>query len=233
MADNRQIKDGLGNIFTIRMKDISSGGDGTVQRSMVLATLQPIDYTSGGSFHRTFKSGALAAGLAAASPVFSFQSPSSTVYGLIRRVRLQAWSTGTGFTAGMAIFDIVMARAFTAQLTGGTAANLAGNNAKLRTSMASSQMNIMYANTAALTGGTFTADGGPGTTESWIGTVGPNANTPFTGIAVLFEKRQSDMPMLLANQEGFIINATVPATGTWAFAVACEWDEILPTNGGY
>jgi hypothetical protein len=27
--------------------------------------------------------------------------------------------------------------------------------------------------------------------------------------------------------EGFVIRATVPATGLWSFAVTTEWDEVV------
>jgi hypothetical protein len=235
MSDNKQIKDGLGNLFTVRTRDISSAGDGSLQRPMVLSTLQPVDHGSaGGSYHRAFVSGAMAAGMVGAATIFSFQWPSTTSLVLVRRLRLLAWSTATGFVAGMAEFDLVMARAFTAQMAGGTAANLAGNNGKLSTGMASSQANVMIANTGPLTGGSMTLDGGPGTTETWAAAVGVNANTPFsTGPATLFQKPQGESPMLLAMQEGFIINATVPATGTWAFSLTAEWDEVPPTAGGF
>jgi hypothetical protein len=127
---------------------------------------------------------------------------------------------------------MITARSFTAQLTGGTLANLAGNNAKLRTTMLTSQANIMFANTAPLAGGTFTPDGGPGTTESWATAVGGNPYTPITmGPIKLFEKLQGEMPLLLAQSEGFIINATVPQLGTWSFVVMAEWDEVPPTFG--
>jgi hypothetical protein len=50
MPDNRQIKDGLGNLFTIRMRDISTNNDGTEQRSMVFATALPVDFGGGAHF---------------------------------------------------------------------------------------------------------------------------------------------------------------------------------------
>jgi hypothetical protein len=35
-----------------------------------------------------------------------------------------------------------------------------------------------------------------------------------------------EWPLVLAQNEGFIIRATVPATGTWDFAVTMEWSEV-------
>ena len=229
MPDNRQIKDGLGDLFTIRMRDISAAGDGSFQRSIIFATATPVDFSGGGSFHRASKSGTMAANIGAAAPIYSFQWPSATAIALIRRIRISAWSVDVGFTPGLAEFDMVTARAFTLQLSGGTQANLAGSNAKLRTSMGSSQANIVYAQTAALTGGTYTADPGPGATERWVTGVGGNIYTPITaGMMKLFEKPQGEMPLWVAEQEGFIIQATVPQTGTWSFSIATEWDEVPP-----
>lgn len=39
-------------------------------------------------------------------------------------------------------------------------------------------------------------------------------------------------PLVFVQNEGFIIRATVPATGVWDFDVLLEWDEIV-TTGGY
>jgi hypothetical protein len=231
MADNKQIKDGLGNLFTMRMLDISSAEDGTVQRSMVLSTPQPVDYGAGGSYHRTGKSGAMAAGLAAAAPIYAFQFTSATLLALVRRVRYQAWTLGTGFAAGIASVDMYIARAFTAQLTGGTVVDLTGNSSKLKTAMASSSASVVRAAAAQLAGGTYTLD--PSMLETWNTAAPVGATTPFNATVInLFNKTQGDVPMVLAQNEGFILQATVPATGLWTFAVTTEWDEV-PLNCGY
>jgi hypothetical protein len=233
MPDNKQIKDGLGDLFTIRMRDISAAADGSLVRSLIFATAAPVDFLGGGSFHRASKSGTMVANIGAAAPIYSFQWPSATAVALIRRIRISAWSMDVGFTPGIAEFDMVTARAFVTQLSGGAQANLAGNSAKLRTTMGSSQANIVYAQTAALTGGTYTADPGPGATERWVAGVGGNVYTPITtGMMKLFEKAQGEMPLWVAKQEGFIIQATVPQTGTWSFSIATEWDEVPPYTYG-
>ena len=64
MPDNRQIKDGLGNLFTLRMRDVSLNGDGSVQRNMMLDTLYPVDYGYGGVFQHCAKSGVINAAIA-------------------------------------------------------------------------------------------------------------------------------------------------------------------------
>src|SRR6516165_8739742 len=117
--DNKLIKDALGQNFTIRMRDISPGGDGSIQRSMIFTTSYPIDYGTGGSYRDAAKSGSMAAGLAANAPIYSFQWTSSSLLALVRRVKLSAWTLGTGFAAGVAEFDLFVARLFSSADGGG------------------------------------------------------------------------------------------------------------------
>ena len=77
-----------------------------------------------GAFSVAIKTGTMAAGLAAASPVFSFRfSPGSTskVKALVDRVSMSIASLATGFAAGVGYVDMIAARAFTVSDTGGWA----------------------------------------------------------------------------------------------------------------
>jgi len=123
-----------------------------------------------------------------------------------------------------ATFDLFVARGFTAPDTGGTAGDLSGNNAKLRTAMASSAAATRRAATATLTPGTRVLDADP--VDSLTVAVPATASVVLAQSAVLFARAQGEHPLLLALNEGFVIQATVPATGTWQFAVTTEWDEI-------
>jgi hypothetical protein len=223
--DNLQLRDGLANPFILRSKDVSAAGDGTIQRTMVLATPYPMDFGVGGSFHHTAKNGAvvMAAGLAASAPIYSFRNPSSLL-SIVKRVKIAAWTT-VGFTAGIATFDMLIARAFTAADTGGTASTLTGDNATLRTSLGTAGSTIMHSNTATLTPGTRTLD--VGAVESWNTAAPVAASTPFNNVPMkLFEKLDAEHPLVLAQNEGFVIQATVPAVGTWSWSVTTEWDEV-------
>jgi hypothetical protein len=223
--DNKQIKDGVGNLFNIRMRDLSAVGDGSLQRSMILTSGYPLDYGTGGMFQHCAKSGVMASGLAANSPIYSFYWPASLL-GLVRRVRLNAWTLGTAFAAGLATFDLFAARQFTAPYGGGALADLSGDHAQLRTSMGTSLAEIMVATTAALTPGTRALD--PDPLDSRTVTAPVAINTTVTaGALTLFEKLQDEHPMMLVTNEGFVIRATVPATGLWSFAVTTEWDEVV------
>jgi hypothetical protein len=227
MQDNVQMP--IATPFTLRSKDISADGDGSLQAALMLSRLYPLDWSlngvTGGMYQHTAKSGTMAAGLAAAAPIFGFQWPSSTLLCAVRRLKIGAWSLGVGFSAGLATFDMYVARAFTAQDSGGTTSNLAGNSSKLRTSMATAAASMVHSSTAALAAGTRTLD--PAPIESW-GVAAPTAaNAPFNATpAKLFEKLPGEHPLLLAQNEGFVVEATVPATGTWQFAISVEWDEL-------
>ena len=46
----------------------------------------------------------------------------------------------------------------------------------------------------------------------------------------LWQRNTSDeYPLLFEQNEGFVIRATVPATGTWQFSINVEWAEVDPT----
>src|SRR5512139_2504072 len=80
--------------------------------------------------------GTMAAGLNAASPVFSFCWQQSTVdncKAAIDRIALSFMSLGTGFTAGSGLFEALFARSFTVADTGGTTLTITTNNAKRAT----------------------------------------------------------------------------------------------------
>jgi hypothetical protein len=223
--DNKQIKDGVGNLFNVRMRDLSALGDGSLQRSMILTSGYPLDYGTGGMFQHCAKSGVMAAGLAAHSPIYSFYWP-ATLLGLVRRVRLNAWTLDTAFAAGLATFDLYAARSFTAPDGGGALADLSGEHAQLRTSMGSSLAEIMVATTAALTPGTRTIDPDPLDSRTVTAPIAPS--TAFmSGALTLFEKLQDEHPLMLVTNEGFVIRATVPAAGDWSFAVTTEWNEVV------
>jgi hypothetical protein len=228
MADNRQIKDGLGNLFTVRMRDVSPTGDGSVQQPMQLATLIPQDYGNGGVYAHVAKSGIMPNAVAMTSaPIYSFYWPgvtgSAPFYAFIRRVRLNIAATNI-FAAGIATFEMFAARNFTNPDSGGTTITFLAPNNQLRTSMAGSRATIMVANTAPLTPGVRTLDMAPLDSQVFIAPiVAPAVFTPSR--VTLFERLPGEHPLMLANKEGFVVRVTLPAGGPWQFAVTTEWDE--------
>lgn len=190
-------------------------------------TQRPVDVGALGSYSVSAKSGIMAAGLAANSPILNFRWAPATVptsLALIRRIRFRAWNLGTGFTAGNFLFDIFAARAFTVDDTGGGAVTLTTNNGKMRTSHAVTQATMRASATATLTAGTRVKDTNPLRTEA-----GVVANAAFSAMVAesdMFRALQGEQPLILSTGEGFVIEATVPATGTWSWAAMVDWDEV-------
>ena len=196
------------------------------------AVIRPDDYGSLGMYSIGATSGTMAAGLAGGSPIFSFRNPTgSTAIVLVKRILLSAVGGSTGFTAGTGLISLFAARSFTASDTGGTDITpaAAANTGKLRTSMATTQTvgtgDIRISSTATLTAGTRTLDA---QALASIATVcSATANTVMIPQATeLWYQRAGEYPIVLAASEGFVIQATVTATGTWAFSVSVHWQEL-------
>lgn len=183
------------------------------------------DVSGFGAYQFSVISGAMAINLGAGSPVFSFRCGALS---LIKQVFVAMWSTGTGFTAGIGRFDLFVARAFSASDTGGNPVTLTGNNNKLRTLFATTAVaNAQIANTGTLTAGTRTLDGNALTQVAFaVSTALNTVMLPTTNI-LNRDPGDADWPLVCAANEGFVIQATVPATGTWAFQVAVDWQEAL------
>lgn len=187
------------------------------------------DYGTLGSYAMALNSGIMAAGIAGAAPIFSFRfAPTilTTSLCLVKRVEINVNSGITGFAAGVANFNMFALRNFTVNQAGGTAATLTVNNGKLRTSMGTTGVaDFRISSTAALTGSSYTADaqqlaqitaGVPTTATFQL--IAPNSQ--------LWREEVGEQPLVLATSEGFGIQATVPATGTWNFGVSVTWDEV-------
>lgn len=188
-------------------------------------TPRPIDWGSLGVYEKMLASGIMAAGLSADSPVFSFRNSSANVY-LLNRVRLTMGGLDTAFAAGQATFKLFPARSFTVSDSGGTAGTLSGHNGKLRASMSASGLaDIRIASTATLTAGTRTKDADPiaGITFG-IGTAASAIYVPPN--TVLFEAAPDEQPFIMVQNEGFVVEATVPGTGTWCFGIDAKWTEL-------
>jgi hypothetical protein len=192
---------------------------------------RPLDYGALGSFRKGLRSGTMAAALAANAEIMQFRWTSAARFAVIQRVMLDGAASGaTGFTAGLGIIDMVPARAWTVDGSGGTAGTTTGNVGKLRTSMASSMDGgasgaMRISSTAALGAGTKTLD--TDAMASLTFGVGTAAFTNLFGQVVLFgEDIGPQHPLVLAQNEGFVLRATVPATGVWSFGATVLWTEV-------
>lgn len=200
--------------------------DGTNFRA-VRITNRPIDYGALGFYAIGLATGTMAAGLAAASEIFQARWTDATRFAAVYNIGCDGAGGIAAFTAGFTRMEAVIARAWTADGSGGTAATITGNNNKLRTSMGTTLFGaIRAASTAALTAGTKTLD------TQGIGSI-ISATTATAGDQVLPNEELfsatshvDNHPIVLAQNEGVVIRATVPATGTWTGGVSMRWAEL-------
>lgn len=194
----------------------------------------PVSVGAGGAYRLGAVSGTMAVSLAANSEIFQFRYvTAASRLALVYKVSFSAGALVAATAAALANIRMCVARSWTAAGSGGTRINLTGNNCKLRTSYATSEVNDAgISTTAALTAGTKTLD----TTD-----ISNLANTFLTGAITVATQGmlfpETDLfnaadagyhPLVLANQEGFILrNGTVfPAGATWSFAVKVSWLEV-------
>lgn len=200
----------------------------------------PFPIGAGGAYKVSAVSGTMAAALAANSEIVQFRyvtaaSRVCTVHSvMLSATILTLPGLSTTVASGPYQFRATMARAWTAAGSGGTRFVLTGNQAKLRTSFATSEVNDAgIATTGALTVGTKTLDTqdiGSITSSFMLATAAGAGDTTIVDKAPLFGWGASNMPwpITLANQEGFVvrIGAAFPATMTWNFAIDILWSEL-------
>jgi hypothetical protein len=188
-----------------------------------------------GAYSLGLTSGALTTA-AAAGTVFSFRwAPATTTQlCMVRRVEI-GFATTTAFGTAQALqYSMQIARNWSASDTGGTAAAFTQTNTgKMRTVMPTSAFagggQIMIANTAANTAGTRTLD-----TQAmgFVQGASTAVGTVLTATPI-FQHSPGDYPVILASNEGFIINNVVlmGATGVINLTVTVEWMELNATTG--
>lgn len=188
-------------------------------------TPKPVDYGSLGIYSLAAPSGTMAAGLAAAAPVYSFRWTHATNLCVVKKVVISAGNTVTAFAAGICQFQLFAARSFSVSDSAGTSILPTGNFNKLRTSMGTTLLgDVRISSTAVLTVGTRTLDTNP--LGSITVSVPAVAGTTILGPSALFQAQDGDYPCIFAQNEGMVIQTTVPATGTWTFSVQVQWEEL-------
>lgn len=187
----------------------------------------------GYAFQNAASSGLMAAGLAGGAEVYQFRwkaAAATTQRARILGVFLSAAVDATAFTAGSSLFTLTRALAWTADGSGGSDVTPAGQDNGMRSSQRPSLMianggKIRISSTAALVAGTKTFDAQP---DGNIIGGAAGAGTQMIYQIPLYADWESSygVPLVLADQEGFSIRATVPATGTWKFGVVTFWAEV-------
>jgi hypothetical protein len=186
---------------------------------------------SGTYFQHGWVSGTMAAGLAAASPVFAFRYTGDGVL-VIKKLLVTVLGHTTAFAAGDGSMRVAVARGWTASDTGGNAITFVKDAGKLRINQNAPQQwsgtaataESRVASTATLTAGTRTLD-----TNTAMRTIFPVPATASARLLgpnyPLIHARPGQHPFVLSRSEGIVMEATVPITGTWVFALNMSWLE--------
>lgn len=197
-------------------------------------TSGPLPPGTGGGFRLSMVSGTIGAAIAANSELFQFRylTGASRVC-LVHGISVSAGCNVAATAAALLSLRATIARNWTADGTGGTAANLTGNLQKLRTAFATSEVSsARMSTTAALGAGTKTLDnqdiGGVsyGVGTGAITTALSLNLVPKTNLLGDFVGSLA-FPLVLAHQEGFVVRTGIinPATMTWALTVDVAWSE--------
>lgn len=198
----------------------------------------PLAVGAGGAYRLSMTSGTIAASLAANSELFQFRYVTAAsrvclVYGIsVSAAAIVAPAVGT--TVVNMQLRATLARAWTVAGSGGTRATMSGNNQKLRTSHATSEVNdIGMATTAALTVGTKTLDAqdlGSVTSGTYFDLAASDVDLTLVKPVNLLGEFVGSMgwPAVLANQEGFVVRSglVMPATLTWNMTCSVLWSEV-------
>lgn len=179
--------------------------------------------------------GTIAAATGAASEVLQFRFLSGTkTYALVYKIQFIGLGiVAVATAAGPLGFEYVPARSWTVAGSGGTRIATTGDNLQTETALPNSQVNDLgIATTAALTAGTKTLDANAqGSVIGGVGTAAVTAYGPSSVVPpghLLDADGEGQQPLVLTNQEGFVIRTTHvgPAGLTYAAGFKIVWIEV-------
>jgi hypothetical protein len=189
-----------------------------------------------GQYRATISTGAvttIAAGTSTAGHLLSFRwGDTSGAHCYLRYVGAKFILTTAYGAAQETGCDMILARAYTASHTSGTALTIDATLGKLATHLPASKLtSLRVATSAALTAGTHTLDGTPVSSVShWSSAVGAQILNADGTARHLYDARKDESPIVFAQDEGFILRNTVlmgaTGVGRWDFTI--EWDEGVP-----
>lgn len=194
-----------------------------------------------GQYAIAVETGAMAAG-AATREILHFRWTDTDHFAAITEIGVTGMLATTAFSAGTITIKATVARGWTADGTGGTALEFGGDsnidNAALRTNMSDSLVgDYRIATTASLGAGTKVLEAndiGQIVTHSsgGVGSATPIIGSIYLPTLTLFKPDISNgqYPLVLAADEGFVIQVTVPATGVWSLGTVVRWAEVDETS---
>jgi len=219
------------------------GKDGTTQLAVdskhfaARISGRPMEVGARGAYALGVVSGVMAAGLGANAEIFQMRWVDATRVMLLRSLIISAAPGTTAFTAGPIEFNLTVARGWSADGGAGTAVVFStANTNKKRTDFPLSLFSdtgVRFSATAALTAGTKTLDTNRmASLSSYVSSVATTAaSSPFIAPGTYLWQRNThdEYPILLEQNEGIVVRATVPATGTWQYSINAEWAELDPS----
>lgn len=196
----------------------------------------PLPYGTGGPFAISMETGVLNAAINQTSELFQFRYVTlNNRVCLVHAVAVSASANVAATAAGNNALEMVVARGWTGIGSGGTRATLTGNNQKLATGAATTEVNdIGISSTSALSVGTKTLDSqaiggvqfspstGALTTAPTFNLINQQTIFPFNPLLTAY-------PLQLANQEGFVVRVgarQMAASMTWSMRVSVIWTEV-------
>ena len=200
--------------------------DGTAYRAMRI-TQRPVDAGALGHY-RFATTVSLVAAQAANGTLLSFRWGDATRLCALQFIRLRCLQTGAATATIMPSFEVVIARAFTASDTAGTAITLTANSMKRRTSMGTTLATDIRKSTVAggLTVGTRVLDSEAVMQLPTSQTI----TTPNTTVhESSLELADGDHPFVFAQNEGLIVrgpSVVFGAAGTANLVVNIGWAEV-------
>jgi len=196
----------------------------------------PLSVGAGGGYRLSMQSGTMAVSFGANGELFQFRYvTAASRVALVHGISISAAMNVAATSAVLLAFRATVARAWTAAGSSGARAVLTGNNQKLRTAHATSEVNDAgISTTTNLSIGTKTLDSqdiGSVSFSSLTGAITVATDgvlVPKTNLLGEFSGSLA-FPIVLANQEGVVIRSganAFPAGMTWNFAVDIAWSEV-------
>jgi len=182
-----------------------------------------------GAYRVSMVASTIAVGITAGAVIAALRWTHASKFCLVTRIRAKMYTLLAPTVAQQWGVDAVIGRSYTASHTGGTAVNFSGNNVKKRTSYASSQMGDMrMITTAALGGGTVTADADPIGRASRFELAGAATVQHLPVIMDLDWRDIVSHPPILVQNEGILIRNTdlTANTMTYTGVITFEWLEL-------
>lgn len=210
--------------------------DTSVSEQALHVSVRPDGCDALGHYIAHVFTGNIAAGAGALSELVQLRYTGSKVV-LVYDVIVEHFrSLGTAFAAGNYLFDVIKSTGWSVDGTGGATQV----PEKFRTSMAVPTSTVRVATTAALGAGTKTLDANPFRAVRGIVSTAINAFmvSPISAAAnitvgyagsiplILESVTPSPYPVVLVQNEGISIRATVPGTGVWEAAFTIRFAEV-------